>query len=334
MREKAIVILGTRTDPHVDRVAKRLDVLGFRDTIIIDYHAGTTYSLEFDRQARRRLIVDGEPVPDACIVWDKTKIIPGSKYYIRGDDESSAGYAAQEWRSYYKLIAAFAGSDSVNNIRSRECMLKPYQQTVAASVGLLVPRTLVSNDKEDIARFQSRCGQMIMKSLSGAKVSTRGEGELAPYIIMTMRVSAADIDSADESEFLYCPHFVQEEIGKHHELRIVVVGDRIIPFRIESQDHQSTRTDWRRAHNLNRFIRCDIPAILEERVSAFMRSMGLATGSLDLIVDNEGRFWFLECNQDGVWAWLDDLVDGEITNAFADELLGRARNAGPRQAAA
>lgn len=318
-------MLGTRTDPHVDRVVRRLEERGCKDVVVVDYHAGTTFSLEIDRQARRIIKVGAKRLANDSTVWDKTKILPGTQYYIRGD-EPEVGYAAQEWRSYYALLTAFCGAGAVNTLRSRVCMIKPYQQTVAAAVGLRVPRTLVSNEKSKFLALANECESIIMKSLSGAKVSTKGEGEEVPYVVMTMRVPQQDIAEADPGHFEICPHFAQEEISKSHELRVVVAGSRVIPFRIDSQKFQSTQVDWRKATGLNTFARCEIDSTLSAQIVAFMEAMGLTTGSLDFIVDRVGRNWFLECNQDGVWAWLDDLVDGEITDAFADVLLQRLQS--------
>ena len=49
-----------------------------------------------------------------------------------------------------------------------------------------------------------------------------------------------------------------------------------------------------------------------------MKLYNLFTGSFDMIVDKQGNHWFLECNQNGAWGWLDDIVKGRITEAFAD----------------
>ncbi|HKX79584.1 MAG TPA: hypothetical protein VJM34_13785 [Novosphingobium sp.] len=333
MNDKVILVLGTRTDPHVDRVTRRLHERGCKDVVVVDYHAGTTFSLELDDRARRVITVDGKRLANDSTVWDKTKILPGTPYYIRGA-EPEVGYAAQEWRAYYALLTAFCGDGAVNTLSSRQCMIKPYQQTVAASVGLRVPRTLVSNDRKAFLSFVGECESMIMKSLSGAKVSTKGEGEEVPYVVMTMRVPERDIVAADPGDFEICPHFAQQEIAKSHELRVVVAGSRIMPFRIDSQSYQSTQVDWRKATGLNTFSRCEIDQELEGQIAEFMTAMGLTTGSLDFIVDKAGNNWFLECNQDGVWAWLDDLVNGEITDAFADVLLERLQESPTHKIAA
>ena len=60
-------------------------------------------------------------------------------------------------------------------------------------------------------------------------------------------------------------------------------------------------------------------------IKRFMRLSGLVYGCMDLIIDGHGNTWFLECNQNGAWAWLDDLANGKISEAFCRLLLSRAR---------
>lgn len=57
-----------------------------------------------------------------------------------------------------------------------------------------------------------------------------------------------------------------------------------------------------------------------------MLALGLFSGSFDLIVDRDGQYWFLECNQDGQWSWLDVVVDGAIADAFAHPFAQRLKN--------
>src|SRR5947209_1773366 len=175
---------------------------------VLDYHDDTRFTLEEDVAGQIVFRVNGITLPDRYLVWDRTKLLPGTELYIRGD-ETSSGYAAQEWRAFYKLLCGLNRERVVNSLESRLCMIKPYQQAIAASVGFHVPPTLISNDKESVRAFQRQNGyRLIMKSVSAGKVKTAGDGgENIPFVVMTMRVSPEDLEAATAEEIAYCPHF-------------------------------------------------------------------------------------------------------------------------------
>lgn len=319
-----LLILGTRTDPHVERVVREVERRGSAQIFVLDYQDDTRFSLEEDTAGRIVFRINGTTLPDRCLVWDRMKLLPGTNLYIRGD-ETSSGYAAQEWRAFYKLLCGLNRDRVVNSLESRSCMIKPYQQAIAASVGFRVPPTLVSNDKSSVQAFQRQHGdRLIIKSVSAGKVGTVGDGgENIPFVVMTMRVSPEDLEAATPEEIAYCPHFFQREIQKSHELRVVVVDDRVLAFRVDSQKHELSSLDWRKGMEVAGFAAVSLDDGTVAQIRAFMSRMGLFTGSLDLIVDPEQQVWFLECNQDGAWGWLDDIAEGAITRAFADGFARR-----------
>lgn len=319
-----LVILGTRTDSHVDRVLREVERRGNAQIFVLDYLADTRFALEEDAAGRIGFRIDGITLPDRYLIWDRTKLLPGTELYIRGD-EASSGYAAQEWRAFYRLLCGLNPGRVVNSLESRSCLIKPYQQAVAASVGFRVPPTLVTNDKSSVEAFQRQNGdRLIMKSISAGRLKTAADGgENVPFVVMTMRVQPEELEAAAPEEIAYCPHFFQREIEKSHELRVVAVDGQVLAFRIDSQRHELSSLDWRKGIDVAGFA----PAALDEgtvaQVRAFMSRMGLFSGSLDLIVDPDRQVWFLECNQDGAWGWLDDIAEGAITRAFADGLVRR-----------
>jgi len=48
------------------------------------------------------------------------------------------------------------------------------------------------------------------------------------------------------------------------------------------------------------------PAAVESGILRFAAAAGVSTGSLDLAVDRNGQWWFLEINEQGQFLWLDD----------------------------
>src|SRR3954471_2429454 len=129
-----LLILGTRTDAHVERVAREIERRGRVQVLVLDYHDDTRFSLEQDAAGRFVFRINGTTLPYRYLVWDRTKILPGTELYIRGE-QTSSGYAAQEWRAFYKLLCGLNRERVVNSLESRSCMIKPYQQAIAARAG-------------------------------------------------------------------------------------------------------------------------------------------------------------------------------------------------------
>src|SRR5690348_12029891 len=188
--KRVLVILGTRQDSHVDRVASEIEKIGGTSVLVIDYLSEMRFRLEMTSSGHISIYVDDVCLPANIVIWNRSKILAGTELYTKGD-ETSSGYSAQEWRALYTLLGGLNPGLIVNSMESRQCLIKPYQQTVAASVGFLVPPTLVTNDKNAVMRFfKDTTENLILKSLSGGKIKPPGEGESIPYNIMTMRVAA------------------------------------------------------------------------------------------------------------------------------------------------
>lgn len=48
--------------------------------------------------------------------------------------------------------------------------------------------------------------------------------------------------------------------------------------------------------------------------------LGLTYGAIDLIEDEQDVFWFLECNPNGQWAWIEQRTQLPIASAIVDWL--------------
>jgi len=325
MHKYGLVILGTETDPHVARIKNKIKRKENVEVFILDYHTETKFSVCLKEYGHPTLSIDNKLAPEKRLIWDRNKILPGTELHIHGDDDTATGYAAQEWRAFYTLICGLNKERVINSLESRRCMIKPYQQIIASSVGLATPHTLITNEKKIALEFHSDCNSnVIMKSISAGKVKPSSDGgENIPYNVMTMRIERSDLNSSTDEEIGFCPHFFQEEIKKDHELRIVVVGNRILPFRIDSQKRKTTEVDWRKGIHLIDFKKCAINEDLTYKIRNFMEKIGFFSGSIDIAIDKSGKPWFLECNQDGAWCWLDDIANGKVSQAFADEIYAK-----------
>lgn len=311
------VVFGTMQDPHVQRVVDNLRDSGV-DAVVADYFKPTLVDAEVNSLGDICLELDGKALHEPFLIWDRIKLFIGMSFYFEGDARA-ADTRAKEWRAYYHMVCKIFEDNVVNSLSARAIMVKPFQQMIATSVGLNCPPSLVTNSKQSLLNFLDKEPDIIMKSLSGKKVLPKYEEYPLPYNINTMVIDRKDVEKASDTSFNACPHFVQRQIHKSYELRIVVVNHKVHAFKIPSQVHEYYAVDWRRGNQTLDFSPIEIENSIENKLLAFMKKMGLFSGSIDMIVDKEGQYWFLECNQDGAWAWLDDIVNGEIAETFADE---------------
>ena len=162
----------------------------------------------------------------------------------------------------------------------------------------------------------------MVAKLAGGQLPVGPDGEA--YAIYTTRVEAGDL--ADDAALAACPALYQEEIPKAYELRVTVVGERVLACRIDSAAVEAARVDWRAAGRdavPHTAVELDEP--LAARCRALTRRLGLRMAGLDLIVTPAGEAVFLELNAAGQWAWIEEATGLPIAAALADELLAGAR---------
>lgn len=327
--EPTLLILGSLHDAHVARVVARIRAQLALRIAVIDFLQPACATLHMDCLGQHRLEVGGTAVVAPLLVWDRVKIVPGTGLYPAGEPRE-AEYVAQEWIGFYQAVRELYRDVLVNPLASRQASTKLRQQALAAQQGFSVPPSLLANEKSPLLCFQAaQSGHVIMKSVAGRPLRPPPEHKVAVvYHVMTMRLGECDLADADPASLSGCPHFIQAEIAKDHELRVVVAGNQLRAFRVCSQESPLSEVDWRKGMQVVRFEACALEPALQHRLFGFMRAAGLVFGSIDLIVDRHGDVWFLECNPDGAWGWLDDLVDGAVADLIAGYLVQQLRERG------
>jgi hypothetical protein len=198
---------------------------------------------------------------------------------------------------------------------------KQLQLRVARDVGMDVPRTLITNDAAALREFAAGTpGGIVTKMLSSFAITSDGTEK----VVFTTALTAADLENLDDLR--WSPMTFQELLPKALELRVTVVGERVMAAAVDSARHRGAEVDWRRLGPSlqDQWRPYSLPAALESQVLALMDVFQLNYGALDFILTPEGRWVFLEINPAGEFFWLDPVLDGAISGALADVLLGRA----------
>jgi len=196
--------------------------------------------------------------------------------------------------------------------RVADAGFKPVQLQVAASVGLRVPRTLLTNVAAEAASFMDDVGQVVYKPLSVGVVAEADKVR----VLSTTKLSAGDLDSTSIGLTV---HQFQEWIPKAFDVRMTVVGERFFPVAIIAGSG-AAQVDWRADYDALTYRVVDVPDQVRLASLALMRRLGLLHGAFDFSVTDDGSWWFLEINPNGAWAWIAEETGLPIADALADLL--------------
>lgn len=210
--------------------------------------------------------------------------------------------------------------DHVHHIRHAEN--KQLQLQVAREVGLDTPRTLTTNDPGAVHSFAKSCEDgMITKMLSSFAIYDEGK----ELVVFTNPVKPEDL--ANLSGLSLCPATFQELLSKALEIRVTVVGQRVMSAAVDSQVSARAGHDWRRdgVRMIQDWQPYQLPIEIEEKILRLMDHFSLNYGAIDIILTPDGRHVFLELNPCGEFFWLERAPGLPISDAIADLLLGHHR---------
>lgn len=197
---------------------------------------------------------------------------------------------------------------------------KPVQLSSAVAAGLLVPRTLVTNEPETARAFVTDVGLAVCKPFSGSGVYC-DEGFRQVFCSVVGPEQCAD------ERISRTMHLFQEWVPKDYEVRLTVVDGQFFAARIDGRS-EAAYVDWRADYGALSYQAVETPKFVRSRVNALLDRLELRFGALDFVVAPDGEWWFLECNPNGQWAWIEDETGMPIAAALADALEGSSKRVG------
>jgi glutathione synthase/RimK-type ligase-like ATP-grasp enzyme len=213
---------------------------------------------------------------------------------------------------------------------SQAAMWKGEQLRRAAQLGFRVPPSLTTNDGDAVRRFRSAVGgEIIFKPLSSPSLGA-DDVDVADRIVPNLATTIITDEHEDMLDALReLPGFFQQYIPKQHELRVTVIDDHVFAARIDSQDDERTRTDYRDFSAEIDYRAERLPPEIERRCHEFIHSYGLKFGAIDLIFTPEGEYVFLENNPAGQFLFVEQLVpELRMLDAVTDCLIDGAQRKG------
>jgi glutathione synthase/RimK-type ligase-like ATP-grasp enzyme len=186
----------------------------------------------------------------------------------------------------------------------------------AKKINFKIPNTIISKYTNNIRHFVSQNSPCITKDIQDVILLKYEDS------ICTSSTQKVDIEELTLSQYGYS--LFQKEIKKRYELRIFYFLEDIYAMAIFSQMDANSQTDFRLA-NINsrkpiRQVPFCLPKMIEKQLKKLMKSLNLESGSIDMIVDNDNNYWFLEVNPVGQFHFLSQVCNYNIEQKIAKYL--------------
>jgi glutathione synthase/RimK-type ligase-like ATP-grasp enzyme len=310
-----LLIVTQRDDYHADWVVLELHARGvpFIRFNTEDYPVRTP--LEWTSSGEAHLAIGGsrQALSEVDAVWYRRPVPPVMPPDLPAPQAAWArGEAREALMGVWRTLDAFW----VNHPdRNRVAESKPLQLRTAFELGFEVPKSLVSNEPETVRAFmQAHPEGVICKPLFDGRVPVEGEEQ----VFFTSRVDADVVSLADLGPE---PYLFQELVPKLYDIRATVIGNEVFAARIESQQSEEARTDWRRGHPGGlAHAAIELPDGIASRCVDLCRRFYLRFGAIDLAFRPDGGYSFFEINPNGQWAWVEQRTGLPLRARMADLL--------------
>lgn len=249
-----------------------------------------------------RVSLGPHTVDPGDVVWIRR---PNPPLHHPDVTEADKKFAEGEYRWFNWAVLYLLGTLPVRCINpysaSRFINNKSVQLLLAKASGMNVPETLMSNSPTAIRKFlEHRDGRNICKAFF-PHVWQKAGGGIA--VTETFELNAPQLP-ADEV-LTYAPAIYQEMVVKNFDVRMVLLGTTVYSY---SLHNPKNAIDWRQdcGQGLVEVRNIETPPEVEKAVLTFAEKAGICFGSLDFAIDADGRWWFLEINEEGQFLWLDE----------------------------
>lgn len=321
-KPKSVLMISTKLDPHVDAVLELLQDSGVPCFRLNTDHFHEEYRIAMTDEPSGAISLEDK--------WGRVCVFPHEvrSVWMRKpepslpppgiEDEGVISYIKDEMRELMGFLPMDQRVPWINSPdENRRHQRKFPQLRLARSVGLRVPRSIITNDPDQAEAFFKLCpGGVICKPMLMGSHYVEGEH----FVAYTRPVPPSEFASLRDTISL-CPTYLQEAIVKDHELRVTIIGDDLFCCRIDSQGVSGAEQDWRAVDTIKLpHTIIDLPENVDRALRDYLKQCGLRFGAFDLIVTPEGDYVFLELNPNGQWYWIELTTEAPMARSMANLL--------------
>jgi hypothetical protein len=309
-----ILVLSHEDDEHARAVLRELNHRGVEARLIdlSDLPAKAGLSIEFDRGSPSLTFHDGASEIDLNSVTATWWRRPQAANPVDVGDPNARWFVTNEWAEILGGLWALLPGRWMNEPTADErASHKPYQLRVAASVGLTIPRTLMTSDPDRARSFVASIGvDLTVFKMFAATPTVWRETRL---------VRTEELEILDAVRV--APVIFQEHVLADADIRVTVVGNSVFALAIDARG-TAYPLDFRMSLGEALTGPADLPPGLVKKIRALMAALRLAYGALDFRRTPDGDHVFLEINPAGEFLFAQDRTGQPIARALADWLAG------------
>ncbi|MCO4092879.1 MAG: hypothetical protein HEQ34_13145 [Sphingorhabdus sp.] len=317
----SILIISMYLDYHADAVFWALEKSGV-DVLkwtISDFPAEQGLSINISNEFvsfhasdwtknGKGIVGDGKIDGGCDVVWNRRigrpQISSGTKKSDKAFILSESEHARRGFINNICQNSTWINTDSANYKYNN----KLSQLTLANNVGFIIPETLITNNPIDVKEFIKKHENVVYKAFTTPQWYDRKNKNI--YTAMTTKIDLNDIHEMEES-IKICPGIFQKYKNKKYEIRITVMGEKCIAVKLNSQDSEKSIIDWRAGNYDFSIEEIILPDYIYLKIMTFMKKSGLLFGCIDMIVDKDDNYIFLEINTSGQFLWI-EAINPEI----------------------
>ncbi|MFA0962967.1 grasp-with-spasm system ATP-grasp peptide maturase [Roseivirga sp. BDSF3-8] len=300
MAKSPILIMSIDQDPNTTEVMRWL--LNYNEEPIRINEAEQAVSLSHVEDGEVFLQMDGRQLPLKSIksYWYRRGNWQIDKPALSAEDkaleEESAKFLKRENDAvieylHHKLKAVPWLSDHA----SATGINKDIVLDTAREHGLSVPPSLITGSRQVLLEFLDKHKEIVTKAI---RTAIR---YYTPTHWLPMYTEELTEEMAQSLPETFGLSLFQKKIPKRYEIRSFFLENEYYSMAIFSQKDAQTATDFRRYKHEkpNRTVPFTLPERIRSKLQKVMKSLGLKTGSIDLMVTPAGEYFFLEVNPIG-----------------------------------
>nr|WP_294922604.1 grasp-with-spasm system ATP-grasp peptide maturase [uncultured Flavobacterium sp.] len=255
-------------------------------------------------------------VNDVKIVWYRKFGFLTDYYDVFGGNNDLMQYMLSEFRSLKLFLFETLSKkkwlcDRQNPISKMEMLNK------AKSVKIKIPDTIICTRKNELEFF-------FLKNNMSIITKSIGDARFIKYKTHGFMFHTHKIENINDFDAVFSPSLFQEYIEKTIEIRTFYLNEECYSMAIFSQNNENTKLDFRNYDSEipNRFVPYKLPEKLEKKITVFMKSINLNTGSLDLIKSSkDDDYYFLEVNPCGQFGMTSNPCNYNLHEKVANFLI-------------